>query len=226
MFWLFLSLIGDASFGSSFGSWLRTKPKQKVLVDKFWEDPWSTKTKPVLVKPKVVTKTCFITETNPFPTFDRIIQLKMGSMFLPAASSSLPLPICYRSSPAIPSLGDCFPCGSIDLGKYVLYSSTLRQRARWHTSLALLFGGHGMSPFADNSVNADERREPKTRMQRFVYARRDTEDGPLEIIPPEESTWYKFYVCNFYITQDTWIILLYCSVRIRLCGQNVKLEKD
>jgi hypothetical protein len=25
----------------------------------------------------------------------------------------------------------------------------------------------------------------------------------LEIIPPEESTWYKFYVRNFYITQDT-----------------------
>jgi hypothetical protein len=112
----------------------------------------------------------------------------MGSMFPPAASSSLSLPICYRSPPAIPSLGDCFPCGSIDLGKYVLYSSALRQRARWHTSLALSFGGHGTTlPFADNSVNADERREPKTRTQRFVYARRDTEDGPLEIIPPEES---------------------------------------
>jgi hypothetical protein len=168
MFWLFSSLIGDASFGSSFGSWLRKKPKQKVLVDKFWEDPWSTKTKPVLVNPKVVTKTCFITETNPFPTlFVLIIQLKMGSMFPPTASSSLPLPICYRSPSAIPSLGDCFPCGSIDLGKYVLYSSTLRQRARWHTSLALSFGGHGTLP-SDNSVNDNARREPKTRMQRFV----------------------------------------------------------
>jgi hypothetical protein len=39
-------------------------------------------------------------------------------------------------------------------------------------------------------------------MQRFVYARRDTEDGPLEIIPPEDSMWYKFYVRNFYINQD------------------------
>ena len=88
-------------------------------------------------------------------------------MFPPAASSSLPLPICYRSPPAIPSLGDCFPCGSIDLGKYVLYSSALRQRARWHTSLALSFGGHGTLP-SDNSVNDNARREPKTRMQRFV----------------------------------------------------------
>jgi hypothetical protein len=54
-----------------------------------------------------------------------------------------------------------------------------------------------------NSGNDDARRKPKTRTQRFVYARRDTEDGPLEIIPPEESTWYKFYVRNFYLTQDT-----------------------
>ena len=101
MFWLFSSLIGDASFGSSFGSWLRKKPKQKVLVDKFWEDPWSTKTKPVLVKPKVVTKTCFITETNPFPTFDQIIQLKMGSMFpprrvvIPSSPHLLSVPACH-----------------------------------------------------------------------------------------------------------------------------------
>ena len=124
-------------------------------------------------------------------------------MFPPAALSSLPLPICYRSPPAIPSLGNCFPCGSIDLGKYVLYSSALRQRARWHTSLALSFGGHGTLPSDNSSVNDDARREPKTRTQRFVYARRDTEDGPLEIIPPEESTWFKFYVRNFYITQDT-----------------------
>jgi hypothetical protein len=73
-------------------------------VDKFWEDPWSTKTKPVLVKPKVVTKTCFITETNPFPTFDLIIQLKMGSMFRPAASSSLTLSISQRAPPAMPAV--------------------------------------------------------------------------------------------------------------------------
>jgi hypothetical protein len=70
------------------------KNKTKSFGGQVLGDPWSTKTKPVLVKPKVVTKTCFITETNPFPTFDLIIQIKMGSMFPPAASSSLPLPIC------------------------------------------------------------------------------------------------------------------------------------
>jgi hypothetical protein len=63
------------------------------------------------------------------------------------------------------------------------------------------FGGPGMLPFlmADNAVDADAHRVPKTRTQRFFYARRDTEDGLLELIPPEESMWYKFYVHNFYI---------------------------
>jgi hypothetical protein len=42
----------------------------------------------------------------------------------------------------------------------------------------------------------------KTRTQRFVYAQQDMEDGPLEIILPEESMWYKYYVPNFYINQD------------------------
>jgi hypothetical protein len=161
--------------------------KKRVLVDKFWEDPWSTETKHVLVNPKGFTKSCFIAaflqcrwgclysityyNINICPTLSKIIQLKMSSMFPPAASSSLPLPSSMRAPPVIPSLGDCFPCGSIDLGKYILYSSALRQRARWRTSLALLFGGHGTLPFADNSVNTvnADVREPKSRTQRFVY---------------------------------------------------------
>jgi hypothetical protein len=85
-------------------------------------------------------------------------------MFPPAVSSSLPpLPVSLQSPPVIPSLGDCFPCGSIDLGKYVLYSSALRQRASWRTSLALSFGRQGMLLFLmadnadNNAVDADAR---------------------------------------------------------------------
>ncbi len=61
-----------------------------------------------------------------------------------------------------------------------------------------------MSPFlmANNAVDADAHRVLKMRKQRFVYARRDMDDRPLEIIPPEESMWYKFYVHNFFINQD------------------------
>ena len=32
---------------------------------------------------------------------------------------------------------------------------------------------------------------------RGVLARKDMEDGPLEIILPEDSLWYKAYVSNF-----------------------------
>ena len=69
------------------------------------------------------------------------------------------------SRPVIPSLGDYFPCGSIDLGKYVLFSSALRQRARWRTSLAMLFGGQGMLPFlmTDNAVDTDAHRVSKRK---------------------------------------------------------------
>jgi len=36
--------------------------------------------------------------------------------------------------------------------------------------------------------------------------RQDTEDGPLEIIHPEESLWNKFYIHNFFITQDAKLV--------------------
>jgi hypothetical protein len=49
---------------------------------------------------------------------------------------------------------------------------------RWTRYVAFLM--------ADNAVDADAHRVPKTRTHCFVYARQDTEDGPLEIIPPEE----------------------------------------
>ena len=73
----------------------------------------------------------------------------------------------------------------------------------------MLFGGAGESSFgigyaADNETDASAflPKEKKTRMQRYIYARRDTEDGPLEIITPQESLWYRFYVKNNYINED------------------------
>jgi hypothetical protein len=40
------------------------------------------------------------------------------------------------------------------------------------------------------------------RTQHYIYAWRDKTDSPLEIILPEESMWYKFYLCNSYINED------------------------
>jgi hypothetical protein len=108
----------------------------------------------------------------------------------------------------MPLLGDCFPCAAVDLGKYNLYSSALSRQARWRTSLAMSFGGAGVSSFLiENIVDDDNEcdfghKEKKTQTQRYIHARRDTEDGPLEIIPPQESLWYRFYIRNFYIYED------------------------
>ena len=88
----------------------------------------------------------FVSDTNPCPTY-LIIHSKMGSLSPPTASSSIPLPNSLLAPPTMSSLGNCFPCGSVDLGKYVLYSSDLSRRVCWRTSLAMSMCGQGMSPF-------------------------------------------------------------------------------
>jgi hypothetical protein len=37
------------------------------------------------------------------------------------------------------------------------------------------------------------------------------EDGPLEILPPEQSLWYKFYVRNHYINKDAKLQKAFCT---------------
>ncbi len=70
------------------------------------------------------------------------------------------------------------------------------------------FGGAGVSLFLMENIVDDNNacdfglKEKKTQTQHYIYARRDTEDGPLEINPPQESLWYCFYVHNFYIYED------------------------
>ena len=123
----------------------------------------------------------------------------------PTAISAMPPTVRYLAPPAIPSLSDCFPCCSVNIGKYLLYSSVLSQRARWCTSIVISLGGAGvLSLFTEdnNDIFGFLLKEKKTRPQRYIYARRDTEDGPLEIIPPAESLWFRFYVRNFYINED------------------------
>jgi hypothetical protein len=79
----------------------------------------------------------------------------MSSPFLPATKSAPSLPVCLLTLPAMPSLSDCFACVSVDLDKYVLYSSALSLRARWRTSLAMLLGGAGELSFRMDDVAND-----------------------------------------------------------------------
>jgi hypothetical protein len=71
----------------------------------------------------------------------------MDSPFPPAAASSPTLPVCLLAPPSMPLLGNCFPWVAVDLGKYVFYSSALCRQTRWRTSLAMSFGGAGVSLF-------------------------------------------------------------------------------
>ena len=61
-------------------------------------------------------------------------------------------------------------------------------------------GGESASLFPDNANNATL--TIKTRSRKFVYGRRETEDGPLDIITLEESLWYKLYVHNYLLLEE------------------------
>ena len=52
-----------------------------------------------------------------------IIHPRMSTPFPPRPAASLVLPVPLLAPPALPSLGECFPFGSVDLGKYYVYSS-------------------------------------------------------------------------------------------------------
>ena len=80
----------------------------------------------------------------------------------------------------------------------------------------MTLGGAGESSFGigyvvNEDVDAsDFQKEKKIRTQRYIYARRDTEDGPLEIILPQDLLWYRFYVRNYYINEDVKFQKAFC----------------
>ena len=53
----------------------------------------------------------------------------------------------------------------------------------------------------DHMVAAPPPTAKKKRAPRGVLARKDKGDGPLEIILPEDSLWYKAYVSNFFMLE-------------------------
>jgi hypothetical protein len=101
----------------------------------------------------------------------------MSSPFSPCVTSSPNLPVQLLAPTTLPLLGDCFPLGSVDLGKYYLYSFALSRRARWGTLLVMSLGCAGELLFgigylANNDVNASDfqPKEKKMQTQRYIYA--------------------------------------------------------
>jgi hypothetical protein len=56
--------------------------------------------------------------------------------------------------------------------------------------------------------------EHRKRALMVVYARKDSEDGPLVVIPPSESLWYKMYVENYYLSKS---VCMQEKFRLRFC---------
>ncbi len=81
------------------------------------------------------------------------IHARMSTPFPPRAMASLNLPVQLLAPPALPLLGECLPLGSVDLGKYYLYSSALSRRACWRTSLAMSLGCAGELSFGIGYVD-------------------------------------------------------------------------
>ncbi len=155
MIWIFFALFGDVSFCWNFCSQLRKNP---LFVEKFSEAPnlpkqnkfweihkWSPKTFDswLLSQYWWVCLICqiYITigqrtviagspPTIAIIVYCLIIHARMSSLFPHRMMSSLNLPVQLLAPSALPLLGDCFPCGSVDLGS-TWASNIARSRCRW-----------------------------------------------------------------------------------------------
>ena len=118
----------------------------------------------------------------------------------PAATSSPQFATASAVPPAQMSLSRFLSSdGTINIEKYRLCRQSAAAAFRWRSSVAKdsLLDGELNTHRVDHMVAAPPPTAKKKHPPRGVLARKDTEDGPLEIILPEDSLWYKAYVSNF-----------------------------
>ena len=118
------------------------------------------------------------------------------------------------------SITDCIngADGSIDVDKFLLHTEEVVTRQRWATAtvtdLLDVCGSDRQSLPPPDSPPAQPC-EIRKRAPRRVWARKWTEDGPLEPISPQESCWYVMYVSNVLILEDSQMMDKF-RVRFRL----------
>ena len=127
--------------------------------------------------------------------FNTLVVKMVNSTSSPAAASPQ-----FAAPSAVPparmSLSRCLSSdGTINIEKYRLYRQSADAAFRWRSSVAM--DGELNTHRIDRMVAAPLPKAKLKRAPRGVLARKDTEDGPLEIIWPEDSLWYKAYVRNF-----------------------------
>jgi hypothetical protein len=120
-------------------------------------------------------------------------------------------------SPPQLSLASCLsPDGTIDVDKYRRYTADrlAKTRGRSEAILSTMFGG-GESHAASVEQQGYSR-IVKSHRSRCVLGRKDTEDGPLCVITPEESGWYRAYVNNFLLEEPDSFMAKKIRKRFRL----------
>ena len=120
----------------------------------------------------------------------------LNSPSSPAAASSPQFAAASAVPSARMSLSRCLSSdGTINIENYQLYRQSVAAAFRWRLSVAM--DGELNTHRVDRMVAATPSTAKKKRAPRGVLARKDTEDGPLEIIFWEDSLRYKAYVSNF-----------------------------
>ena len=140
-------------------------------------------------------------------------------------SSSVPSPspslaVCLLLPAMSLSLLDCLRAdGSIDVSNYFAYLRQKRDRDRQIVDHLDVLSGGDDEDYDD--VVPGPPPEPRRRAPRMILARRDSESGPLVVIPPEESLWYRIYVNNHFILENSRLRAKF-RLRFRLPYENYK----
>jgi hypothetical protein len=127
---------------------------------------------------------------------------KMDLPPLPVAAALFPCTVSQTFLPLQLSIATCLsPDGTFDVDKYRQYTTSLLSRARGRSAAILsnMFGGG--ETHAGFVGQESTSYFIKSRARRCVLGCKDTKDGPLCVITPEESGWYRAYVCNFLLDE-------------------------
>ena len=133
--------------------------------------------------------------------------------------------ICSLSGPGVESavlwtsIVDCIDNaqGSINVDKFLQHVEELISQRRWaaETVSDLLSGGDANED-SRPALDPDMPCEIRRRSLRRVWARKATDDGPLELISPQESSWYVMYMSNVLILSDARMLDIFHEVSAAL----------
>ena len=142
-----------------------------------------------------------------FSLFNTLVLKMVNSPSSPAAASSPQFAAASAVPPARMSLSRCLSSdGTINIEKYRLYrqSTAAAFLRRLLVAMDSLLDGELNTHRVDRMVAAPPPTVKKKRAPRGVLARKDTEDGPLEIILPEDSLVQS--VCQQFCDAGTGIV--------------------